>query len=64
MKEKIKLIYEEYLPKIDIKPTPQNVNYLNAIYAFLREIYQELEEKENAGNEDGQTVDISGRDND
>lgn len=64
MKEKIKRIYEEFLPHIDIKPTPQNVNYLNAIYSHLREIYQELEEKENAGNENGSAVDISGRDND
>lgn len=64
MIEKVRRIYEEFLPHLEITPTPQNVNYLNAIYAFLREIYQGLEEKENGGNEDGQTVDLSGRDND
>ena len=64
MKDKVQKIYEEFLPHLDVKPTPQNVNCLNAIYTFLREIYQGLEEKENGGNEDGQTVDLSGRDND
>lgn len=36
------------LQGLDIKATPNNVSILDGVYATLREIYQELEEKENA----------------
>ena len=36
------------LQELDIKGTPHNVSILNGVYEILREIYQEMGEKENA----------------
>lgn len=47
MKEKINAIFEA-LQSLEMKPTPSNVSIMNGVYAFLREIYQEMEEKKNA----------------
>lgn len=63
MKEKIKEVFEA-LQLLDIKPTPNNVSILNGVFAYLREIFKELEEQENAGTEGRNTPDISGRNND
>ncbi len=45
---KLEAIFE-MLKLLDIKPTPQNVSILNAVYEDLRGIYKELGEMENAG---------------
>lgn len=53
----------DILQCLDIKPTQNNVQILNATFNSLRKIHNELEEKENAGAENGKTSDICGRDN-
>ena len=63
MKEKIREIFEA-LQLIDIKQTPNNVSILNGVFAYLREIFKELEEQVNAGTEGRNTPDISGRNHD
>lgn len=53
------------LQDLDMKPTPHNVNIMNAVYNSLRRIAAEMEEKENAGNAaDGPTPDPDGRNHD
>ena len=47
MKEKIESVFNA-LQELDVRPTPQNVSILNAVYEILRGIYQEMGEKENA----------------
>ena len=48
MKEEISAIYD-ILQSLDIKPTPNNVQILDATYNSLRKIYKELEGLENVG---------------
>lgn len=50
MKEKVKDVFN-VLRELDIKATPNNVSILDGVYATLREIYQRMEETENAGTE-------------
>lgn len=50
MKEKVEDVFN-VLRELDIKATPNNVSILDGVYATLREIYQRMEEAENAGNE-------------
>lgn len=50
MKEKVKDVFN-VLRELDIKATPNNVSILDGVYATLREIYQRMEESENAGTE-------------
>ncbi len=45
MKEKIGGIYKA-LQELDVKPTPDNVKILTAIYNTLEAIYKELEDDE------------------
>lgn len=47
MKEKIESVFNA-LQELDVRPTPQNVSILNAVFEVLRGIYQEMGEKENA----------------
>lgn len=47
MKEKVNDIFTA-LQGLDIKATPNNVSILNGVFEILREIYQEMGEKENA----------------
>lgn len=47
MKEKIESVFNA-LQELDVRPTPQNVSILNAVFEVLRGIYQEMGENENA----------------
>lgn len=55
MKDKIKEVFE-VLQELDMKPTPNNVSIMDGVYAFLREVYKELEVQENVGTESGTTA--------
>lgn len=50
MKEQLESVFNA-LQDLEVKPTPNNVSILNAVYATLREIYKELGESENVGTE-------------
>lgn len=56
------------LQQLDMKPTPHNVSIMDGVFGLLREIYKEMEEKENVGTgnatENGTAADSDGRDND
>ena len=58
MKQKLSDVYDS-LQELDIKPTPNNVSIMAGVFSCLREIYKELEEKENVGSstENGTTAD-------
>lgn len=56
MKEKISACYDR-LQGLDIKPTRKNMEVLLQTLYDLQEIYNELEEKEHAGGEDGGQAD-------
>lgn len=47
MKDEIKAIFD-VLQDLEIKPTPNNVRILDAVYNSLKKIYQETGEEENA----------------
>ena len=47
MQEKLNDVFTA-LQELDIKATPHNVSILNGVFEILREIYQEMGEKENA----------------
>lgn len=53
MKEQLSFVYDS-LQGLELKPTPNNVNIMDAVYSTLREVYKEIEEKEGAEN-DGRT---------
>lgn len=50
MKEQLESVFNA-LQDLEVKPTPNNVSILNAVYATLREVYKGLEESENVGTE-------------
>ena len=47
MKDEILAVFE-ILKDLEIKPTPNNVRIMDAVYNSLRKVYQEMGEKENA----------------
>lgn len=61
MKEKVNEIFDA-LQALEMKPTPNNVSIMNGVYAFLREIYNEMGETENGQGRD--EADIRGRNDD
>ena len=61
--DKIETIFEA-LKLLDIKPTPNNVSIMNGVYNGLKQIYAEMEGKNNAGTENGTAADSDGRGND
>lgn len=50
MKKVIESVFDT-LQDLDMKPTPHNVSIMDYVYQTLRNIYKEMEEAENAGNE-------------
>jgi hypothetical protein len=64
MKDDIQAIID-IMPRLEIRPTHNNVTIMCGIYNTLRDILKELEEEENAGSsaENGTKVDSDGRDN-
>ena len=50
MKKVIESVFDA-LQDLDMKPTPHNVSIMDYVYQTLRNIYKEMEEAENAGNE-------------
>ena len=69
MQEKIEEVFNA-LQAVDMKPTPHNTSIMSGVYQILREIYHELEMKNNAetgtdtGTEVRATPDHDGRDDD
>ena len=61
MKGKIETVFEA-LKGLEILATPNNVSILNGVYSLLREIYNEMGERENAGTENRSEADSCGRD--
>lgn len=49
MLEKLEYAFN-IIQDMDMKPTPHNVRIMGEVYQALREIYAELEEKQNAEN--------------
>ena len=47
MRENVESVFN-MIQELEIKPTPNNVSILNAVFSILREIYKEMGEKENA----------------
>lgn len=50
MLKKLEDIYDA-LQDLEIKPTPNNAAIMNGVFLVLREIYNELKEKEGANND-------------
>ncbi len=65
MKETVSSIFEA-LQRLEMPPTPKNTSIMNGVYNALKQIYAEMEEKNNAGSgtENGTAADSDGQGND